>query len=222
MARQTTSIAAGPNRDALLDAACRVLASKGWRGATLNAIADSAGVTAGQLVAQVGDIWAVLEAIGLRATAAALAEADAGGGSQAVRDRLFELIMARFDALQSHKDAVRALLPDRARDPALALFFALGLPRHIATLASAAGVATAGVTGALRVKALTALYLKVTRVWLRDATEDQAKTLAALDKALADAERWALRFERVAGFSLRAETATPSVETPGPTAAPAD
>jgi hypothetical protein len=54
----------------------------------------------------------------------------------------------------------------------------------------AAGLSTAGLRGRLRVRALAVLYLSVLRVFLRDDSEDLAKTMAALDRRLRQAEPW--------------------------------
>src|SRR5262249_42637473 len=55
----------------------------------------------------------------------------------------------------------------------------------------AAGISTAGIRGALRVKGLIALYGMTLRTWLSDDTPDHARTMAALDRGLQRAERMA-------------------------------
>jgi hypothetical protein len=48
----------------------------------------------------------------------------------------------------------------------------------------------------LRVKGLSAVYLHGLRAWFRDDSPDKAKTMAALDRALGQADRlagWAQR-----------------------------
>ncbi len=184
--------------NAILNAAMSVLARDGWRGATLRAVAEAAPCAMADLVARYGDYYGLLNAIGEQATLAALQETDASGGSQAIRDRLFEVLMARLDALQDYRPGIRALLPEQARDPVLAAWFAVKAPVHMARIAAAAGVQTHGLRGLLRVQGLTFLYLRVARVWLNDETEDMARTLKALDQALAQAERWAHRLDRMA------------------------
>jgi hypothetical protein len=48
----------------------------------------------------------------------------------------------------------------------------------------AARIPASGCRGRLRVKALTAGYASVLRVWLGDDSDDQGKTMAALDRLL--------------------------------------
>ncbi len=193
-------------QDALLNAAMTVLARDGWRGATLRAVAEAAPCPLAEIVSRYGDFYGLLDAISEQATLTALKEADAAGGSQAIRDRLFEVLMARLDALQEHRPGIKALLPEQARDPLLAAWFAVKAPRQMARIAAAAGVRTHGLRGLLRVQGLTFLYLRVARIWLDDETEDLAKTLKALDQALAQAERWAHRLDRMAPPAKPGET----------------
>ena len=176
--------------DAMIDAFMRVISRDGWTGANLEAIAREADCSVSTLVSAAGGRFDLLDAFGKRATVAALKEAEDEGGSQAIRDRLFAILMARFDALQSHRAAIRKLAEAAPRDPALALHFACAMPATMRLLADAAGVPTTGVVGAVRVKALTALYLNVARTWLSDDSEDMAKTMKALDENLARAHRW--------------------------------
>ena len=74
------------------------------------------------------------------------------------------------------------------------------LLRSLAWMAAAAGVDTSGLLGVLRVKALGAAYLVVLRAWLADESEDKARTMAALDRALKNLEMIA----QTASFRRRA------------------
>jgi len=55
----------------------------------------------------------------------------------------------------------------------------------------AADIGTTGFVGTLRVKGSGVVYAATANVWLKDDSEDMAKTMAALDKNLARAERFA-------------------------------
>lgn len=183
-----------PSRDACLDAFLALIAEAGWPAASVAAVAGRLGVSPALVLEAVGDRFEMLAAVGRRADAAALKAADDAGGSMGVRDRLFELLMARFDALAAHRPAIRALMRAARRDPVLAAFFAARLPRSLAVLAETAGVDVLGIAGMARVAALGGLYLKVARTWLDDDSEDMGTTMAALEKALARAEDWACRW----------------------------
>ena len=56
--------------------------------------------------------------------------------------------------------------------------------RSLAASLEAASLSADGVSGLVKIKALSALYLRILPVWFRDDSEDQAKTMAALDRSL--------------------------------------
>ena len=207
-ARTSRKSKAAPDRDAMLDAALGLIARDGWPAFSLAALADHLGIGKTAILKDVGDRFDVLVAVGRRATAAAMTDAAAAGGSESIRDRLFEILMARFDNLQDHRAAIQTLEAASRRDPALAALFAARLPREMATVAMAAGVPTRGMTGALRIAGLTGLYLRVARVWLKDDSLDMSKTMAELDKRLAQIEPWAARLARLPDCGTRRKTMT--------------
>ncbi len=176
----------------ILDGWMTVIARDGWAGARIDAAATAAGVSTGAVAAVAADRWEALRAYGRRLDVAALAEAGTDSGAS-VRDRLFTILMERFDAAQPQRGAAIELAQAARRDPGLAALMLVSLPVSIARIAEAAGVATAGLLGPLRVQALTAMYLAVARVWLADDSDDLAATMKELDTRLAQAEIWARR-----------------------------
>ena len=79
------------------------------------------------------------------------------------RDRLFDLIMRRLDQHGADKAAFSALLRDLRRQPVEALCLTARIERSMALLLDLAAVPSSGLRGALRIKALGALYLHVFR-----------------------------------------------------------
>jgi hypothetical protein len=61
----------------------------------------------------------------------------------------------------------------------------------------AAGFSTTGCRGVLRLKGLSAIYLSTMRVWLRDDSDDMARTMAHLDKQLSRVDSLIGRLRRV-------------------------
>jgi AcrR family transcriptional regulator len=173
----------------ILDAALRLAAERGWRDLTLAEIAAAAGVSLAQLHAAFPSKPAILARLTDRVDEAVLAGTDASLAAEPKRDRLFDLIMRRFDALAPHKEAVRALLYDARHDPLGALAAAPRLLRAMAWMLEAAGISADGLSGLLRVQALTAVYLATLRVWLQDDSPDLSRTMSALDRNLMRAER---------------------------------
>jgi len=108
-----------------------------------------------------------------------------------VRDKLFALLMRRFDALQAHRAGVAALLRALPSEPPTALLLACATRRSMRWMLAAAGVSTAGLRGELRVRGLVAVWAWTLRAWARDESADLSGTMAALDAALRRAEQFA-------------------------------
>ena len=113
------------------------------------------------------------------------------------RDRVFDVLMRRVDALQPHRAGILRLVEDLKRDPLLALPLLAGMPRSMAWMLEAAGLGAGGLAGLLRAQGLAAVWLATIRAWREDATADLGPTMAALDRALDRAEQVArsLRLE---------------------------
>jgi ubiquinone biosynthesis protein COQ9 len=180
----------GDDRDRIIDAFMQVIAQHGWSGAQLERVAQVAQRDIVEIVRLIGDRWDALRAYRRRLDLESLAAIEADDEAS-VRDRLFDLLMARFEAMQAQRPAIERLFRTARRDPGLAAFFAVEMPKSFRRLADAAGVDTGGYFGLLRVKALVMLHLAVMRAWLDDETSDLSHTMTALDERLARAERWA-------------------------------
>ncbi len=192
---------------ALMTAAFTLAGEEGWHRLRIAEAARRAGLPLDRARRRFPGRLALLVRLGRAADAAALG-AIPGEGS--VRDRLFHVLMRRLDILGAHRSGVLALLRALPLDPPLALFLACATRRSMGWMLEAAGVSASGPRGTLRVKGLVAVWLWTLRAWQRDETEDLSHTMAALDTALA-------RAERMAGW-LDARTPAP-VGTP-PAAAP--
>ncbi len=176
---------------ALIAAAFQLAAERGWRSASPAGAARAAGLSLARTRERFPSRAAVLLRFGRLADQAALAEVPTEG---TVRDRLIGLIMRRMDILQAHRSGILALLRSLPSDPPTALLLALATRRSMRWMLETAGVPTAGLSGELRVKGLTAVWLWTIRAWQRDESEGMDATLAALDAALGRAERAASRF----------------------------
>ena len=173
--------------DKILSAALALAADDGWRWVSMAAVAARAGVPLADLRDHFPSKVDLLAGLLLRTDQQVLAGGLAEPGEPA-RDRLFDVLMRRFDALTPDRDGVAAVLRDLPTDP---LAIALLAPRFLTSMAwmlEAAGLSAQGLAGAARVKGLAVVYLDALRVWLRDDSEDLARTMAALDRGLRRAE----------------------------------
>lgn len=187
--------ASGPSdRDRIIDAALVLIAQEGWRRLSLAAVAAEAGLPIVQFYRVFPSKPAILCGFSRRIDEAVLAmPLDGGAAAEAderPRDRVFDLLMRRFDALQPYRAALDVLGRELPADPVAALGAAAGLLRSIGWMLEAAGISTAGLGGCVAVNLTAAAYGATLRVWLRDDSPDLAPTMAALDRRLRGIERW--------------------------------
>jgi len=162
--------------DRAADAALSLAADRPWPQVTLRDIARAAGVPFARLYEQAGSRAAVLDHLARRFDLRALeVGADLEGD---VHDRLFDVVMARIEAMEPHRAPLIAIA--RGEDPSL---FALRFPRTARALLEGGGVATEGWKGAARITAMTALWARVLQVW-RDDEGALNRTMAEIDRRL--------------------------------------
>ena len=178
-----------------LEAALTLAAIKGWNNTTLMDIAGESGLTVQQVRDAVGSRLGVIRTLASRADQVMLSAVDADWQEETVRDRLFTLLMARFDYLRDKREGIRAIAASAPADIGHALAAAAGPGMSSMRLTlEAAGLSTSGLRGALRVRALGVAYALVVRVFLDDDTEDLSKTMAALDRRMGNLDRMASRW----------------------------
>jgi AcrR family transcriptional regulator len=194
MAKKAEAKAADPGRH-VIETALRLAAERGWAGLALADIAAAAKLPLADLYASYPSKTAILVALSRLVDRQVLAGLEAGA-DESTRDRLFDLIMKRFDALVPYREGLSAVARDAGSDPLAALCGLGQLARSMALMLEAAGVSSSGIAGALRTKGLGAIYLATMRDWFRDDSADKARTMAALDARLRRAESWASRLDR--------------------------
>lgn len=179
-------------RESLVDRALELIAARGWSGCDTAAVIAAAGVTEEEFHREFGSMLSLVIAASRRVTAAMHAARAQFEPEDSVRDRLFALVMARVDAARAFKPAIAELARAAPRDPLLAATGARVLGQAARTTLAGAGIATQGPSGFARVSGFTAgVILPVVRAWLDDDSEDDAKTMATLDRCLERAERFA-------------------------------
>lgn len=183
-------------REALAKAALAVAAAKPWREITLADLARAAKRSLADFYpAILGDAADCAE----EAFDRAMAGGDLDPGSS-VRDRLFDLIMRRFEAMEPNRAAVISMEARNDADPVL---MAAAHQRHVRAARWAltlAGLEADGMSGNARAQGLAVIIGQARAAWRGDDAGDFAKTMASLDKNLRRAEEM---FGRFAGFERK-------------------
>ena len=177
-------------RERIIDAFMALLAEKPVEQVGLAEIAKGAGVSLSDLRGAFDSTLAILAAYVKQIDRAVLAGEDADMAEEPPRERLFDVLMRRIELLAPHKAAVRSLMRSAVRNPGLALALqGLGL-RSQQWMLTAADIGAAGPRGFLRAQGLALLFASVLRTWVDDDDPGLARTMAALDRALARGQRW--------------------------------
>ena len=176
--------------DRLIDAALALVVERGWRSVSLAAVASEAGVPILQVYRLFPSRTAILCGLLRRVDEAALAMPLDGEAGEKPRDRVFDVLMRRFDALQPYRPALEVLRRDLRADPLTALALGRALLCSMRLMLEAAGISSHGVGGVIAVKLTTASYLAAAHTWAGDESPDLAPTMATLDRRLRGIERW--------------------------------
>ncbi len=174
--------------DRIIDATLALVQAQSWRELTLGDIAGAADLSLAETVGIFPSKAAILKGFSRRIdkeTLKLVAEEDFTGSSS--RDILFDIIMLSFDTMTPYRSALKALTKDVIREPLSALPLLSPTFTSLSMMLEASGIDSSGLKGMLKVRGLAVAWASAFRVWLSD-DEDQAKTMAELDKRLRQGE----------------------------------
>ncbi|MEM6711257.1 MAG: TetR/AcrR family transcriptional regulator [Pseudomonadota bacterium] len=196
---------------AVVDAFMTALITTSYENISLRQVAETAKVPFPKMLGVFTSKIDLIAAFAQRVDEAVLADDDPEMLEEPPRERLFDVLMRRYDALLPHKLALIQLERDARREPALGLALVRIVSTSMEKMAAAADVSLDGARGRVVMGGLLQVHARVMRVWLKESDEGQALTMAELDKALRQAERRMNDIDRTVTL-LRAEGG----ETGGP------
>lgn len=184
----------------LLLTAFEMIAEDGFSRLSLVGVARRAGVEPGAAHRELGSRRALLGVLSRRLDQTMLAVDEAELIGLPPRDRVFELLMRRLEALAPFRLGLERLGREARTDPCLLLATACRLDRSLVWVQDATGLRHSGVRARIARRALGAAYLQTLRVWRKDTAPDLSKTMAELDKQLRRVQTFAgLREPRARG-----------------------
>lgn len=193
--------------DQIIDALMRLLAERTFDRISIQAIADEAGVDLATLNAAFASRGAILEAFVRRIDQDVLAGRYDDMADEPPRERLFDVLMARLDALRPYRGALKSLLASVRRDPAMGVELNRWIVRSNVWMLAAAGVDASGLRGSVAAQALTLSYLRVLQTFVKEEDPGLPRTMAMLDQELRKAEQRHNRIARWLGPAVRGQTA---------------
>src|SRR5689334_2698705 len=192
--RERKATAAAPrgttDRDKAIDALLSLLDDHSFEQIGLAEVAGQAGIKLSQLRAEFGSTLAILAAHIKHIDGVVLEGSGDDMTEEPARERLFDVLMRRLDALAPYKEAIRSIMRSARRNPGLAFALNAMAVRSQHWMLEAAGIGASGPRGALRAQGAALMFARVLSVWIDDEEEGLDRTMAALDRGLASAERW--------------------------------
>lgn len=174
--------------DKLAVAALALAAEGPWDGVSLARIAERAGLPLAALYPRYRSRGAILEAFMRRIDRAVLAADDPSLAREPARDRVFDVLMRRLEALAPYRAGLASILAAERRAPLAPLSRVPVFLRSMDWMARAAHLDHPGAGGLLVRGGLAAIFLAVVPVFLADEGADLARTMAALDRQVKRAD----------------------------------
>ena len=100
------------------------------------------------------------------------------------KERLFDVLMRRLDALAPYKLGLEGIFEWVQRAPMAAAAINRLEVNSMRFMLEAAGIESEGPVGAVKLQGLVLVWMRVLRSWLRDEDPGLAPTMALLDKEL--------------------------------------
>ena len=168
----------------ILRAALNAAQDMPWDMLSMQDVAKAAALDLDVLYDHVQDKTDILVLYGRHIDRRVLQEFSKANLNESLKDRLFDVLMTRFDAVQEDREAVLSILQSLKSDPKALLISAPQVKHSMAWMLEATGHSVYGLKGAAQIAGLALVYVNTVRVWMKDDSADMAQTMAALDKNL--------------------------------------
>jgi AcrR family transcriptional regulator len=178
-----------PSRDAVIDALMRLAESRPWSDIELQDIAQEAGISLADLRDMFPSKGAILGGLSRRIDRQVLEGTTNDLAGEPARERLFDVMMRRLDALAPYKRALKRISQGMRGDPlSLAAMNQMALNSQRYMLA-AAGISTEDALGFLKLQGAVIIHANTLETWFDDDDPALARTMARLDREIRRGER---------------------------------
>jgi AcrR family transcriptional regulator len=199
MTREPKSAAAPASTDArgkIVDALMALAAVRRFEDISIREICAEANVSLADFREAFPSKGAVLGGFTRRIDRAVLSQTDEDMAREAPRERLFDVLMRRLDAMAPYREGLREIAAWLRRDPIAALAMNQTVVNAMRFMLEAAGIESQGAAGAIKLQGLVFAWARIVSVWLDDSEPELNKTMAELDRELTRGERAVAGVER--------------------------
>ncbi len=184
--------------DKIVDAALQLAAERGWRNVGLGDVAVRAEIPFAELYDATPSKRAIEEVFSRRIDKEMLAKVEDFDPAQIIRDRIFDVMMQRFEALEPYRQGTKAIFRELTKDPIALIQRRSSILRSMAAILEASNIDSDDLTGSVRAHALAVIWLCTFQIWQDDDT-DLSKTMAQLDRQLRRTESYVHTLKRAFG-----------------------
>ena len=188
-------------RGKIVDALMELAAERRFEDISVRDICKTAGVSLADFREAFPSKGAVLAGFSRRIDRVVLAEQGEELADESPRERLFDILMRRLEAMAPYREGVREAAAWLRREPAAALAMNQAVMSSMRFMLEAAGIEADGATGLVKLQGLALAWARMVQVWLDDDEPALSKTMAELDRVLTRGERVAAGVDRLSGLA---------------------
>jgi AcrR family transcriptional regulator len=204
MATEPNNEAKSPPTDArgkIVDALLKLAAERRFEDISVRDISKAAGVSLADFRDAFPSKGAVLPGFTRRIDRIVLSQDDGELSEENSRERLFDVLMRRLEAMAPYREGLREVVAWLRREPAAALAMNQVTLSSMRFMLEAAGIEAKGASGAIKLQGLAIAWARVLQVWLDDDEPTLSKTMAELDRVLTRGERAVAGLDRVSALT---------------------
>ena len=184
-------------KNAIIDALLELASERSWEDITISDIASRANISLATFRDYFPSKGAVLAAFARRIDHIVLDAVSGEMAGEPAKDRLFDVLMRRLDALAPYKLGLEAIYDWARRAPLAAAALNRVVVNSMRFMLEAAGIESEGAVGALKLQGLAFAWARILRVWFGDSDSGLAATMAALDRELTRGSTYVSRAEDI-------------------------
>ncbi len=188
---------AGDRRSQAVDALMRLASDRPWSDIELVDIAREGGLTLSEMRDLFPSKGAILDGFTRMIDKAVIEGTSEDLVGEPARERVFDIVMRRLDAMTPYRRALRRIAWALRGDLGSLMALNRSALNSARYMLASAGVPTEGPLGYVKLQGFAIAQANVMETWFEDDDPTQAKTMARLDKELGRGERILERAEDV-------------------------
>jgi AcrR family transcriptional regulator len=188
-------------RGKIVDALMELAAERPFEDISVRDISKAAGVSLADFRDAFPSKGAVLAGFTRRIDRIVLAQDDGEVADENPRERLFDVLMRRLEAMAPYREGIREVVAWLRREPAAALAMNQVTLSSMRFMLEAAGIEAEGASGVIKLQGLALAWGSVLQTWLDDDDPALSKTMAELDRVLTRGERAVAGLDRVSALA---------------------